>query len=106
MHDRSGNRHAGVVGALFPSHWARQGSKLVNPIGNTPDFLEATRGLSEHGRSALARMVALNSLMLILASIFIGTITARRGRGGPAADELGRPTGLHYGDLAQFSSEK
>ena len=53
-----------VVGALFP---------IVNPIGNTPIFLSLTRGLSGHGRAALARMVALNGLMLILASIFIGT---------------------------------
>jgi multiple antibiotic resistance protein len=53
-----------VVGALFP---------IVNPIGNTPIFLSLTRRLSEHGRSALARMIALNSLILILASIFIGT---------------------------------
>jgi multiple antibiotic resistance protein len=53
-----------VVGALFP---------IVNPIGNTPIFLSLTRGLSENGRTALARMIALNSLILILASIFIGT---------------------------------
>jgi multiple antibiotic resistance protein len=53
-----------VVGALFP---------IVNPIGNTPIFLSLTRGLSAHGRVALARMIALNGLFLILASIFIGT---------------------------------
>ena len=53
-----------VVGALFP---------IVNPIGNTPIFLSLTRGLSEKGRTALARMIALNSLILILASSFIGT---------------------------------
>jgi len=53
-----------VVGALFP---------IVNPIGNTPIFLMLTRGLSAHGRAILARMVALNGLVLILASIFIGT---------------------------------
>ena len=53
-----------VVGALFP---------IVNPIGNTPIFLSLTRGLSDHGRSALARMVAINGLVLIVASIFIGT---------------------------------
>jgi multiple antibiotic resistance protein len=53
-----------VVGALFP---------IVNPIGNTPIFLSLTRGLPEQSRSALARMVALNSLTLLLASIFIGT---------------------------------
>jgi len=53
-----------VVGALFP---------IVNPIGNTPIFLSLTRGLSQRGRTALARMVALNGLILILTSIFIGT---------------------------------
>lgn len=53
-----------VVGALFP---------IVNPIGNTPIFLSLTRGLSGHGRTALARMIALNGLILILTSIFVGT---------------------------------
>jgi multiple antibiotic resistance protein len=53
-----------VVGALFP---------IVNPIGNTPIFLSLTRGLSGRGRTVLARMIALNGLILILASIFIGT---------------------------------
>jgi len=53
-----------VVGALFP---------IVNPIGNTPIFLSLTRGLSGQGRAALARMIALNGLILILTSIFIGT---------------------------------
>ena len=53
-----------VVGALFP---------IVNPIGNTPIFLSLTRGLSERGRTALARMVAMNGFILIVTSIFIGT---------------------------------
>jgi multiple antibiotic resistance protein len=53
-----------IVGALFP---------IVNPIGNTPIFLSLTRGLSGQGRITLARMIALNGLVLILASIFIGT---------------------------------
>src|SRR5277367_1477250 len=53
-----------VVGAMFP---------IVNPIGNTPIFLSLTQGLSSHGRSVLARMIALNGLILILTSIFIGT---------------------------------
>src|ERR1700733_9501247 len=53
-----------IVGALFP---------IVNPIGNTPIFLSLTQGLSSHGRSVLARMIALNGLILILTSIFIGT---------------------------------
>jgi len=53
-----------IVGALFP---------IVNPIGNTPIFLSLTRGLSGRGRAVLARMIALNGLILILVSIFIGT---------------------------------
>ena len=53
-----------VVGALFP---------IVNPIGNTPIFLSLTHGLSSRGRTMLARMIALNGLILILTSIFVGT---------------------------------
>jgi multiple antibiotic resistance protein len=53
-----------VFGALFP---------IVNPIGNTPIFITLTRGLSEEGRAKLARMIAVNGLVLILTSIFIGT---------------------------------
>jgi len=53
-----------VVGALFP---------IVNPLGNTPIFLTLTRGLSGRGRAALARMIAINGLLLMVASIFIGT---------------------------------
>ncbi len=53
-----------VFGALFP---------IVNPLGNTPIFLSLTRGLSSHGRATLARMIAVNGLVLILVSIFIGT---------------------------------
>jgi len=53
-----------IVGALFP---------IVNPIGNTPIFLSLTRRLSSRGRTALARMIALNGLALIVVSIFIGT---------------------------------
>jgi len=53
-----------VVGALFP---------IVNPVGNTPIFLSLTRGLSSRGRTVLARMIALNGLVLILTSIFVGT---------------------------------
>ena len=53
-----------IVGALFP---------IVNPIGNTPIFLSLTHGLSSRGRAVLARMIAFNGLVLILASIFIGT---------------------------------
>ncbi len=53
-----------VVGALFP---------IVNPLGNTPIFLSLTRGLSGQGRTKLARTIAVNGLVLMVASIFIGT---------------------------------
>jgi multiple antibiotic resistance protein len=53
-----------VVGALFP---------IVNPLGNTPIFLTLTRGLSGQGRVKLAQAIAVNGLVLLVASIFIGT---------------------------------
>jgi multiple antibiotic resistance protein len=53
-----------VVGALFP---------IVNPLGNTPIFLTLTRGLSGQGRTNLARAIAVNGLVLLVVSIFIGT---------------------------------
>jgi multiple antibiotic resistance protein len=53
-----------VVGALFP---------IVNPLGNTPIFLTLTRGLSGQGRTKLAWTIAVNGLVLMVASIFIGT---------------------------------
>jgi multiple antibiotic resistance protein len=53
-----------VVGALFP---------IVNPLGNTPIFLTLTRGLSGQGRVTLARTIAMNGFVLMVASIFIGT---------------------------------
>jgi multiple antibiotic resistance protein len=53
-----------LVGALFP---------IVNPIGNTPIFLSLTEGLSDGQRNTLSKMIALNGLILILVSIFIGT---------------------------------
>ena len=53
-----------VVGALFP---------IVNPLGNTPIFLSLTRGLSGQGRTKLAWTIAMNGLVLMVASIFIGT---------------------------------
>jgi len=53
-----------VVGALFP---------IVNPLGSAPIFLMLTRGVSESGRAKLARTIAVNGLILIVVSIFIGT---------------------------------
>jgi multiple antibiotic resistance protein len=53
-----------IVGALFP---------IVNPIGSAPFFLSLTRGISREGRAVLSRMIALNGLVLILGSLFVGT---------------------------------
>lgn len=53
-----------IFGALFP---------IVNPIGTAPLFLTLTRGISRHGRAVLSRMIALNGLVLILGSVFVGT---------------------------------
>lgn len=53
-----------VVGALFP---------IVNPLGSAPIFLSLTRGVSDKGRSLLSRAIAINGLVLVVASIFIGT---------------------------------
>src|SRR3569833_3216714 len=53
-----------IIGALFP---------IVNPIGTAPLFLTLTRGISANGRAILSRMIALNGLILIIGSLFIGT---------------------------------
>jgi len=53
-----------VYAGLFP---------IVNPIGSAPIFLTLTRGISREGRAVLSRMIAINGLLLILGSIFIGT---------------------------------
>jgi multiple antibiotic resistance protein len=53
-----------IIGALFP---------IVNPIGSAQLFLTLTRGISRQGRAVLSRMIALNGLVLILGSIFVGT---------------------------------
>jgi multiple antibiotic resistance protein len=53
-----------LIGALFP---------IVNPLGNAPIFITLTRGLSGGGRARLARAIAMNGLVLLVASLFIGT---------------------------------
>src|SRR5579863_6454866 len=53
-----------VAGALFP---------IVNPLGNAPIFLMLSRGVSDQGRAKLARAIAINGLVLMLVSLFIGT---------------------------------
>jgi multiple antibiotic resistance protein len=53
-----------IVGALAP---------IVNPLGNVPIFLTLTRGFTSETRTVLARKIALNGFVLLVASILIGT---------------------------------
>jgi multiple antibiotic resistance protein len=53
-----------AAAALFP---------IVDPLGNTPIFVTLTRGLSERGQAKLSWSIAVNSLILLIVSIFIGT---------------------------------
>jgi len=52
-----------VFAALFP---------IVNPVGGAPVFPAMTEGLGDIDRAQLARRIALNAFLLILASIFVG----------------------------------
>jgi len=53
-----------IVTALFP---------IVNPLGSAPLFLSLTHYYSTDQRKVLSRRIALNSIVLIVASYFIGT---------------------------------
>lgn len=53
-----------IFSALFP---------IVNPLGGSPVFLALTAGDSKADRRALAWRVAINSLVLLLASFLVGT---------------------------------
>jgi multiple antibiotic resistance protein len=53
-----------VFAALFP---------IVNPLGSAPIFLAMTGDLSRDERAVLARRVAVNSFVLLLASVATGT---------------------------------
>jgi len=53
-----------VYAGLFP---------IVNPIGGAPIFLGLTAGCSEDERNALAARVAINSVLLLTGSMFIGS---------------------------------
>jgi multiple antibiotic resistance protein len=52
-----------AVGALFP---------IVDPLGGAPIYLAMTTGLTSVERSRMARSVAINSFLLLLASALIG----------------------------------
>lgn len=49
--------------ALFP---------IVNPVGGAPVFLAMTRGVGTVERALLARRVAINAFLLVIASVFVG----------------------------------
>ncbi len=53
-----------IVSALFP---------IVNPLGSSPIFLSLTQGYAPATRRILARRVAMNSFVLLVASFIIGT---------------------------------
>jgi multiple antibiotic resistance protein len=53
-----------VVSALFP---------IVDPIGGAPFFLSLTRDYSTQTRRVLARRIAVNSFILLIASFAIGS---------------------------------
>jgi multiple antibiotic resistance protein len=53
-----------TISALFP---------IVNPLGGSPIFLAQTEGYPEDARRKLARQIAINSFVLLVASYFIGT---------------------------------
>jgi multiple antibiotic resistance protein len=53
-----------ILSALFP---------IVNPLGGSPVFLALTRHYPRAARRALARQVAVNSFLLLIASFLVGT---------------------------------
>jgi len=53
-----------IVSALFP---------IVNPIGGSPVFLLLTQDYSRESRKLLASRVAMNSFILLIVSVVIGT---------------------------------
>jgi multiple antibiotic resistance protein len=53
-----------VYAALFP---------IINPIGSAPIFLGLTRSCTEIERNALARSVALNSILVMAVAMFVGS---------------------------------
>ncbi len=53
-----------IISALFP---------IVNPLGGAPIFLSLTNYYSTEQRKILSRRIAINSLLLLVGSFFIGT---------------------------------
>jgi multiple antibiotic resistance protein len=89
-----------VYAGLFP---------VVNPVGGAPIFLRLTQRVPVAYRPALARGVAVNSFLLLLGSLFIGshvlvffgiTLPVVRIAGGLVVAALGWKL-LHEGDQGQ-----
>src|SRR4051794_4652544 len=59
-----GNAFLLVYAGLFP---------ILNPVGSAPIFLALTSNCTEDERNALARRVAVNSILLLAGSMFIGS---------------------------------
>jgi multiple antibiotic resistance protein len=57
-----------VVGSLLP---------IVNPLGSAPMFLAMTHGSDEATRQKLAVQVAINSFILLFASMVVGTLVLK-----------------------------
>lgn len=57
-----------AAAALFP---------IVNPLGIAPIFLTLSQGLSDDQRRTLAGKVALNGVILLLASLLVGDVVLR-----------------------------
>jgi len=53
-----------ILSALFP---------IVNPLGGSPVFLALTREYPAPARRILARQVAMNSFILLIASVLVGS---------------------------------
>lgn len=53
-----------IYAGLFP---------IINPVGDAPIFLEMTQFCTPQQRNELSRRVAINSFMLLLGSLFIGS---------------------------------
>jgi multiple antibiotic resistance protein len=53
-----------VLVALFP---------IVDPVGGSPFFLALTREYAPEERKALSWRIAMNSLLLLIVSYFVGT---------------------------------
>ncbi len=50
---------------------------IINPIGLAPIYLQMTAGWPEEARKAMARRIGVNSLVLLIAATFLGSLVLR-----------------------------